>query len=90
VARSFKTISIGPAILALGLVAVGSTAVDAADAVRSFDGRNAGGSAARRHDRHFGRYVDRSLPSYYARPVDYRPYAVPLPFFLGFGFAPRW
>jgi hypothetical protein len=60
--------------------------------VRSFDGRNAGGLTARRHDRHFGRYVDRSLPSYYARPVYYRPYpyAMPVPFFLGFGFVPRW
>jgi hypothetical protein len=91
-ARSFRTISIGAVILALGLVAVGSTAVDAADAVRSFDGRNAGGSTARRHNRHFGGYVDRSPPLYYARPVYYRPYpyAVPAPFLLGFGFAPRW
>jgi len=78
----------------LGVIAVGSTAVNAADAVRSFDARNAGDLAARRHERHFGRYVDRSPApsSYYARPVYYRPYpyAVPLPFFLGFGFAPRW
>jgi hypothetical protein len=92
VAGSLKAISIGAAILALGVVAMGSTTVDAADAARSFDGRNAGGSTARRHDRHFDRYVDRSPPSYYARPVYYRPYpyAVPVPFFLGFGFAPRW
>jgi hypothetical protein len=91
VARSFRTISLRVAILALGLAAVGSAGVHAADAARNFDARNTGDLAARRHDRHFSRYVDRSLPSYYARPVYYRPYpyAVPLPFFLGFGFAPR-
>jgi hypothetical protein len=85
-----RTISIGAAIV-LSAIAVGSTAVDA-DAARGFDGRNAGGSTARRHNRHFGGYVDRSPSLYYARPVYYRPYpyAVPAPFFLGFGFAPRW
>jgi hypothetical protein len=71
VARSFRTLSLRAAILALGLVAVGSTAVHAADAARNFDARNAADLAARRHDRHFGRYIDRSLPSYYARPVYY-------------------
>jgi hypothetical protein len=37
-------------------------------------------------------YAQPYYPTYYARPVAYRPYpyAVPAPFFLGFGYLPYW
>ena len=49
---------------------------------------------ARRIDRRYAYrpYAQPYYPTYYARPVYYRPYpyAVPVPFFLGFGYLPSW
>jgi hypothetical protein len=96
---------IGAAVMAAGLLLSGPAATGSAGAANSKTGLYAAGlhatdasnatdfSARRRvrHDRHYAyRRYDR--PHYYDRPDDYRPYPydVPVPFFLGFGFGPRW
>jgi hypothetical protein len=94
------TRSIGAALLAAALLFAGSTALDAAAAaapqaeVQKPQPRQATDLSARRRNPHPVRYAYRpaSQPTYYDRPSDYRPYpyAAPLPFFLGFGFLPRW
>ena len=48
--------------------------------------------ARRVHRRHAYRPYLQPYPTYYARPVYYRPYpyGVPAPFFLGFAYLPFW
>jgi hypothetical protein len=99
VAKPFKTISIGVAVLALGVMLDASAPVNAADALSQeatppkHQMRKATDPGARRHDRRYARVVARGDEGYYYdRPVYYRPYPypVPAPFFLGFAFAPPW
>jgi hypothetical protein len=73
-----------------GLRAAGPHAVG----LRTTDASKATDLGARRRVRHhwhdaYHRYY---RASYYDRPYDYRPYPyeAPVPFFLGFGFGPRW
>jgi hypothetical protein len=91
---------IGATLLAIALTFAGSAPLDAAAAaapqaeVQKPPPRQATDLGARRRNPHPARYAYRpsSQPTYYDRPGDYRPYpyVAPLPFFLGFGFAPRW
>jgi hypothetical protein len=90
---------IGASILAMGLLFAGSAAPNAAAAPsqaasQKLQPSQATDLSARRRNPHPARYAYRpaSQPTYYDRPSDYRPYpyAAPLPFFLGFGFLPRW
>ena len=90
---------IGAVFLAVSLVLVNAAPMSAAGAARlpaAVQKQNAAETtdfSARRRVRHY-RYAYRSneRPYYYDRPTYYRPYpyAVPVPFFLGFGFGPRW
>jgi hypothetical protein len=91
-------------MLAIGLLFDGSAALNAAAAAplraevqkpQSWqESWQATDLSARRRNWHPARYADRPSyqPYYYDRPSDYRPYpyVAPLPFFLGFGFGPRW
>jgi hypothetical protein len=89
---------IGGTILAIAILFAGSIAPSAAAPSRAEVQKpqswQATDLSARRRSWHPARYADRptSQPYYYDRPSYYRPYpyAAPLPFFLGFGFAPRW
>ena len=91
---------IGAAIVAAVLALAGSASIDPATAAspradaRAADVSKATDPSARHRTRHHARYAyrpyDRSY--YYDRPTYYRPYpyGVPVPFFLGFAFGPRW
>jgi hypothetical protein len=91
---------IGAAVITGALVLSGQFTIDpaAADpskAVTSQTGKaKAAGSNARLRYRHHDRYAYRPdyQPYYYDRPVYYRPYpyGVPVPFYLGFAYGPRW
>lgn len=83
---------IGVTVLALTLMS-GSSAATAASlqaAVREPHALTSTDLSARRRVRHPAQYVYRPQvqPAYYDRPTYYRPYpyALPVPFFLGFGF----
>jgi hypothetical protein len=89
------------AVLVTGILALaGSASIDPATAASPrADARAAGVSkatdlGARHRSRPHTRYAYRSYdrPYYYDRPTYYRPYpyGVAVPFFLGFGFGPRW
>lgn len=91
--------SIGAAVIAgLTLFTPAATgnaaAADSKAGMFATDASNAADRSARRPARHYRRYADRPYyrPYYYDRPYDYRPYPydTPVPFFLGFGFAPSW
>ena len=90
------TRSIGASVLALALMFGGSAAIDSAAAAQAAlqkpQPRQATDLSARRRTRHPTRYAyhPQAQPYYYDRPAYYRayPYALPLPFFLGFGFGP--
>lgn len=82
------------AALALGAPATtaGDSTAPQAKAVAASEATDFG--ARRRYRRYpaypsYARYP--SYPAYYARPHHYRPYpyAVPVPFFLGFGYLPH-
>jgi hypothetical protein len=87
---------IGAGVLTLALMFGGSAAiapaVAAQSAVQTPQPRQAPDLNARHGAAHPARYADRPQvqPYYYDRPSYYRPYpyALPLPFFLGFGFQP--
>ena len=91
---------IGAALLAVTLVfgsAVSIVPANAAPLPAAVQGPHASDAtdfSARRRIRHDRRYAYRAYepPYYYDRPTYYRPYpyAVPVPFFLGFGFGPWW
>ena len=91
---------IGAAALAVILMSGGSAAINAAAAepthaaVQKPQASDATDLSARRRVRRHIRYADRRYvqPRYYDWPDYYRPYpyAVPVPFFLGFGFGRRW
>jgi hypothetical protein len=89
---------IGAGVLVLAVMFGGSAAINPAVAAQSGlqkpQPRQATDLSARRRTPHPARYADRPQvqPYYYDRPGYYRPYpyALPLPFFLGFGFQPWW
>jgi hypothetical protein len=88
---------IGAGVLALALILGGSAAITPAAAAQSglqTPQPQATDLSARRRTPHPARYADRPQvqPYYYDRPGYYRPYpyALPLPFFLGFAFQPWW
>jgi hypothetical protein len=62
--------------------------------LRTTDASKATDFSARRRVRHYRHYAYHPdyRAYYYDRPYDYRPYPyeAPVPFFLGFGFGPRW
>jgi hypothetical protein len=91
---------IGTAVLAAVLMSGGSTVLSPAVAAslpavqQTLGAPQVTDLGARRRTRHSARYAYRPYypPVYYDRPQAYRPYpyAVPAPFFLGFGFGPWW
>jgi hypothetical protein len=86
---------IGAALIAATLALAGSAAIDPAAAASPKAGASRAAAStssdlgARRHYRRYA-YRPADQPYYYGRPVYYRPYpyAAPVPFFLGFGYAP--
>jgi hypothetical protein len=88
------------AVIAAALVLAGPAAIDPALAAsptadaRAAEVSKATDLSARHRPRPHTRYAYRPYdrPYYYDRPSYYRPYpyGVPVPFFLGFGFGPRW
>jgi hypothetical protein len=88
------------AFVAAGLVLFGaatlgcSAAASSSAGVRATTALKATDLSARRHDRHHKRYAYQPSyrPYYYDRPSYYRPYPydVPVPFFLGLAYSPRW
>ena len=89
---------IGAAALAVILMSSGPAAINAAAAepthaaVQKPQASDATDLSARRRVRRHIRYAYRPYeqPRYYDRPDYYRPYPYAVPFFLGFGFGPRW
>jgi hypothetical protein len=95
---AMKTL-IGAAVIAGVVALAGPAAIDPVMAASpKADARAAdvspGDRSARHRYRPHTRYAYRRYdrPYYYDRPAYYRPYpyGVPVPFFLGFGFGPRW
>ena len=91
---------IGAAMLALTLMFGGVAAINSAQAaplramLQTPQSSDATDLSARRRIRPHTNYAYRPYvqPYYYDRPDYYRPYpyALPVPFFLGFGFGPWW
>jgi hypothetical protein len=83
------------ALVLSGQLTIDPAAADSSKAVVSQTGKaKAAGSNAQLRYRHHDRYAYRPdyQPYYYDRPVYYRPYpyGVPVPFYLGFAYGPRW
>ena len=80
---------IAAAIVITGLAFDGPVAILApAEAAQTASSPKAADLSPRRYIRRYRPYE----PTYYARPTYYRPYpyALQVPFFLGFGFGPWW
>lgn len=84
------------ATLVLGSAPAAGAGTKAAPQAKSQTASDATDLSARRVYRRYPAYPSYarypSYPAYYARPTYYRPYpyAVPVPFFLGFGYLPYY
>jgi hypothetical protein len=92
---------IGAAFVASALVVAGPAAIGSVAAAPQTKAQSAGTSDAtdfsahrhvRRYHRHYGYSRPYYRPTYYGRPVYYRPYPydAPAPFTFGIGFGPVW
>ncbi len=83
--RRFNAIPVIAAMLAFGLVSGAALAQSSQTMAPKHHVLKATNPGARQNDRSDDRF-------YYDRPVAYRPYpyALPVPFFLGIGFLPRY
>lgn len=88
--RVWISVAVVAAGLAITTPAVAGSAQAKAQAASKSDPADV--SARRVNRRYAYRPYAQPYPTYYARPVYYRPYpyGVPAPFFLGFAYLPYW